>query len=258
MFLKYILFFSWGLSAYSADYRLIDFLAGQRTLIPRSELETKIESQQRVDFRELSCELQRGIFSKFILPEGRDSLVIIGEKQDFTKNALEYLKTHSKFGRELLSILERSPHKIYIQESHSRSFLNLKVGDQYEHNNAYAVTILEKSSLNLEDDRVPLNKLGGSSVVVWNPKRQKGIKDQAITLAHELYHAFDAARGKLDYRLVSGDGYESTAVVEYRGVYFENLVRKELGMKPRLKYSADSAGSLKNLWIDRPCLTELQ
>lgn len=57
-----------------------------------------------------------------------------------------------------------------------------------------------------------------------------------ITFAHELFHSFDSVRGLVDRRGVIGDGMEPMDVTEYRAVYFENLVRKNLGRKYRKYY----------------------
>ena len=54
--------------------------------------------------------------------------------------------------------------------------------------------------------------------------------------AHELYHAFDSVRGLLDRRHVVGDKMEFMEVAEFRGVYFENVIRKNLGRKFRKYY----------------------
>lgn len=65
--------------------------------------------------------------------------------------------------------------------------------------------------------------------------------DPDIALAHETYHAFDSIRGLLDMGMVSGKNYAFETVVEYRGVYFENLIRKALGIRYR-KYYGDPFG----------------
>ena len=56
--------------------------------------------------------------------------------------------------------------------------------------------------------------------------------------AHELYHAFDSVRGLLDRRGVVGDNMEFMELTEYRAVYFENVIRKNLGRKYRKYYSS--------------------
>jgi Effector protein len=56
--------------------------------------------------------------------------------------------------------------------------------------------------------------------------------------AHEMFHAFDSVRGLLDRRSVEGEGMEFMEVTEYRAVYFENVIRKNLGRKYRKYYGS--------------------
>lgn len=117
-----------------------------------------------------------------------------------------------------------------------------------------------------------------------------------ITLSHELYHAFDSIRGLLDFRLLRSfssseknnenyilDEYDfnkdlnaelastcstekrlesnTTNLGEYRAVYFENLMRKELKYKYRKSYHTsgeDEVAFLDNknepINFSAPCL----
>lgn len=79
----------------------------------------------------------------------------------------------------------------------------------------------------------------------WNPNmvnetiESDGVRrklDPTISLAHELYHSFDSIRGILDFGRVNGPNHEFETVMEYRAVYFENLVRKGFGVKLRKHY----------------------
>lgn len=245
-------------AAFAADYKIVNFLDGQREIVPRNHLKMMIESKYRVDFRKLSCDSKSGVFTPYLFPKNRnnDSLILLGDGKKTILKFLKYLNEKSPNAAELIRRLKSSPHKVYAEISKSRNFVNLKVFDKYEHNNAHGIANLESSFLMLEHEKVPLNQLGGSSIITWNPSLFGNSKMQAIALAHELYHAYDAARGLLDFRLVTGKGYETADVREYRAVYFENLVRKDLGVKPRLRYSESSEGTLKNLWVNKPCLKE--
>lgn len=90
-----------------------------------------------------------------------------------------------------------------------------------------------------------------------------------VLLAHEMFHAFDAIRGLLDRRSVSGEAYEFINAKEYRATYLENRIRKESGLKYRKYYESYSdpalldgqapKGSLlgpdgKPMLIPAPCL----
>ena len=72
--------------------------------------------------------------------------------------------------------------------------------------------------------------------------------------AHELFHGFDSVRGLMDRRGVVGEGYEFTEVTEYRAVFFENIVRKNLGRKYRKYYSdvdLDDPNLAKGTMLDK-------
>lgn len=88
------------------------------------------------------------------------------------------------------------------------------------------------------------------------------------SFAHELFHSFDSVRGLIDHRGVIGDGMEPMSVNEYRAVYFENLVRKNLGRKYRKYYQEvdlNNPAQVKISMLDKngqpifmptPCLTK--
>jgi hypothetical protein len=69
-----------------------------------------------------------------------------------------------------------------------------------------------------------------------------------------MYHAFDSIRGLLDMRFVSGENYEYQLASEYRAVYFENLMREELGIKFRKYYGSHSEWADVLDENDRPIL----
>ena len=92
--------------------------------------------------------------------------------------------------------------------------------------------------------------IGSGGQILWNPNKiidsieEDGVRrplDMDVALAHEMYHAFDSIRGVLDTGFVQGDKYPFESVVEYRAVYFENLVRSSLGIKYRKFYGEPSA-----------------
>lgn len=113
--------------------------------------------------------------------------------------------------------------------------------------------------------------IGVGGKILWNPElkietiEDDGVKrplDTDVALAHEMYHAFDSIRGTLDMGFVVGENYSFDSVVEYRGVYFENLVRHELGIRYRKYYSDPYQENLPDLlddegepiYIPAPCL----
>lgn len=128
------------------------------------------------------------------------------------------------------------------------------------------------TTLRMSDGGYPFYDIGSGGQILWNPKLEietiesdnvKRKLDKDVALAHEMYHAYDSIRGLLDMGNVSGESYEFESVVEYRAVYFENLVRGELGIKYRKHYSdpyqpvnppdmLDDSGA--PIFIKAPCL----
>jgi hypothetical protein len=134
---------------------------------------------------------------------------------------------------------------------------------------ATAVMIFHR--LRKTSEPVAFHQLGVGGEIIWDPNsrverieadgKKRRVPPQ-ISLAHELYHAYDSVRGALDTRLVWGPGeYESTQVLEYRAVYFENLVRAESGLRYAKYYSATEGPDLLDaqgqpLRMPAPCLSE--
>lgn len=117
----------------------------------------------------------------------------------------------------------------------------------------------------------PFGDIGAGGRILWQWNlhaltiESDGVKrelDPHVALAHEMYHAFDSIRGMLDLRFVKGEDYAFDQVNEYRAVYFENMVRKELGIKYRKFYGdptsleepdvLDEQG--EPIYISSPCL----
>ncbi|MBC7385463.1 MAG: hypothetical protein H7301_04765 [Cryobacterium sp.] len=83
-----------------------------------------------------------------------------------------------------------------------------------------------------------------------------------VTLAHELFHAYDGIRGLLDRRIVfPPERFESTEVSEYRAMYFENRIRHNSGIPYAIHYGTyaenepgvlDASGN--PIWFPVPCL----
>jgi hypothetical protein len=121
----------------------------------------------------------------------------------------------------------------------------------------------------MPDDIIIFNNIGVGGDIHWHPQGKfKATEEDAVeretdplvTLAHEMFHALDSIRGLIDFRMVQGQQYESQMVAEYRAVYFENIVRKEMGYRYRKYYSAkqgpgmlDETGS--PYLIPAPCLS---
>lgn len=112
--------------------------------------------------------------------------------------------------------------------------------------------------------------IGVGGNVIWNPQMKltriesdgvERVVPPYLSLAHELFHAFDGVRGVLDRRTVWNlEKYEQAEVTEYRAVYFENSLRKNLGLKYSKRYGSTDEGadmldeSGEPILIPAPCL----
>lgn len=112
--------------------------------------------------------------------------------------------------------------------------------------------------------------IGVGGNVIWNPQMKltrfesDGVEREVppyLSLAHELFHAFDGVRGVLDRRTVWNlEKYEQAEVAEYRAVYFENTLRKQLGLNYSKRYGSTNEGadmldeSGEPILIPTPCL----
>lgn len=152
--------------------------------------------------------------------------------------ALQKIETMPE-GRALLRELEHSFFPLTI--ALGGNMFNPKDDEGRSYRGIYRATsigIFEQGRMTSEE--VPFNNFGAGGVVAWNPKLE-GIPSH-VSLAHEMYHAFDSIRGLLDLRFVQGDHYEFVSMSEYRAVYFENLVRHFSGAPYRTHYGQDQSG----------------
>jgi len=177
---------------------------------------------------------------------------------------LEKLESTSK----LLRLLEHSYFPLQLEFGGNRF---IPYANKLPYKGIYiagAISFLDTLRFTSEDAAI-FNQIGTGGSIAWHPTMEiwtteedgkTRILDPDIALAHEMYHAFDSIRGLLDQRGVQGEGYENTNVAEYRASYFENLVRKELGLKYRKYYSAGEGkgGILDEFgeprFISSPCL----
>lgn len=157
---------------------------------------------------------------------------------------LEKLPSSAK----LLRLLEKSYFPITIAKGGNRFDPRTPGGSTWSGMKmAQAVSILKTGRMS--PGGPIFSDIGSGGFVRWDPKAKissiesDGVSRKAeplVALAHELYHAFDSIRGLLDMGNVDMKGHEFKSVLEYRAVYFENLVRKELGLKYRKYYTSPS------------------
>ena len=170
--------------------------------------------------------------------------------------------------QKLLRLLEESHFPITLRFGGNSFAPTIEGGQSYQGiYRANAISYISRGRM--PDDSIPFNDIGVGGFINWHPKlkvetiEQDGVKrelDPDVALAHEMYHAFDSIRGLLDMRFVSGENYEHQLASEYRAVYFENLVREELGIKFRKYYGSHSEGADvldendRPIFIPSPCL----
>jgi hypothetical protein len=172
--------------------------------------------------------------------------------------------------QKMLRLLEESHFPLTIA-SGNNSFNPQIPGGRVWSGMMMAQAIAFFTTMRMSPGGYPLSDIGVGGQILWNPKvvieiiEADGIRrkiDTDVALAHEMYHAFDSIRGMLDMGIVQGADYEFVSVLEYRAVYFENLIRKELGIQMRKYYGVpvneESPDLLDDqgtpIYIPSPCL----
>jgi hypothetical protein len=222
---------------------------------------------------------------KFLNAKGKQTTAILNNL--FVKHAALALKKieGTKEGAQLLRALEESHFPLTLApglNSFSPNANGIKRGGIYM---SEAIVIFHR--LRKADDSLPFHDIGNGGVIHWAPSEKiDSLEDDGVlratppevTLAHELYHAFDSIRGLLDSRMVASpdkrlghdhelkDGYilvensdnngtqvhgSNASVAEYRAVYFENLIRKSLKLKLRKSYSKTGDDEIAMLTSDK-------
>jgi hypothetical protein len=196
----------------------------------------------------------------------------VSSKGDFSKRVIKALQKleASSIGRSLVQKLKKSPYPLWIKSGGNRfDPRSFNQRPMFGLNEAGALSTFKTNRLQV--DRLEFKTWGSGGFVLWNSKKEyesmesDGISRKTptyIALGHELYHAYDSIRGFLDRRMIKGEGLEFQPVIEYRAVYFENLLRAEAGRKYRKYYSPPSKkviGSMLNekgepIFIPTDCL----
>ena len=191
----------------------------------------------------------------------------------FVKSVANALKRFENLEptKKLLRSLEESHFPLVIAQGNN-SFNPQIEGGKFWSGIKQAQAIAFFSTLRMSPGGHPLADIGVGGQILWAPKlviesiESDGVRrklDPDVALAHEMYHAFDSIRGMLDMGIIKGEGYEFESVLEYRAVYFENLIRKELGIRYRKHYGdpavTENAPDLLDdsgepIFIPSPCL----
>jgi hypothetical protein len=166
----------------------------------------------------------------------------------FVSQALRALNLLEKkpSAARLIRELEKSRYRIYVAKGGNR-FDPREEGGRTGYGLLEAQGLIYFNTLRKPDNILPFHQLGVGGIVRWDPNGNYPALESdnvlrstppEVALAHELYHSYDSIRGLLDQRHVSGAGYEFEPVVEYRGVYFENQIRAESGLRYRRSYDS--------------------
>jgi hypothetical protein len=197
----------------------------------------------------------------------------VSPQETFVKKSLKTLKRFETLPStsKLLRQLEESFFPLVIALGNN-SFNPQIEGGKFWSGIRRAQAIAFLSSLRMSDKGHPFDDIGVGGQILWNPDlkidtiESDGVRrnlDPDVALGHEMYHAFDSIRGMLDMGNISGPDLEFQSIVEYRGVYFENLLRKDLGLRYRKHYSTphvlEGAPDLLDdngepIFIKSPCL----
>ena len=279
-----LMFIVFSLQIRASDFTYISFFESNK---PQNI--DDLLSQQGKDLRFLdrySCSIMRDELFALDLPENlnEDSLKVsdkegniftykhdLNSRDVFVAKAIRAIQKMRKNreGRVLIKKLMRSPYTLTIKSGGNRFDPR---GDlsrpMMEINEAGAlITFITKR---LQVDRLPFKKWGTGGIVFWDSNKEYEAMESDgkvrgtptfIALAHELYHAYDSIRGLLDRRMIKGEGYEFQPVIEYRAVFFENMIRKHHGRLYRKYYSAPNKSVIGSMldpqgrprWIDTDC-----
>jgi hypothetical protein len=210
----------------------------------------------------------------YLYREGRfhrmDGAPIPRPEGAFFADAASALVTLEKLphGRALLRLLEKSRFPLVLEPG---KWMRFNPSDDGRTGSglqmASALMIFHRGRKTTEN--LPFRSIGVGGEIIWDPHStmmrtesdgKKRIVPPHVSLAHEMYHAFDSVRGLLDTRLVWGPSdYEATQVLEYRAVYFENQVRAESGIRYAKYYGSEEGADLLDdqgvpILMPAPCL----
>ena len=286
-----LLVFTFNLLAH--EYELTSFSSAR----VRGEAEILAETGQKpANLQAYSCENEErwDLFSSNLEPNPRfdslrigvdESYVIYKDQELYEPNGSLYqggdrfvYKTFralkaiedTRVGNRLLQELQKASQPVFIYSGGPRFYASYK-GQNPSHYLNNAAFIQSVAILKPVVDRLVFNNVGTGGRAFWTPNfnskfvEEDYVKRKAsdeIVLGHELWHAYDSARGLLDMRYLFSETIEANSVSEIRAVYFENRLRKELGRKYRKFYSgSDDIYSEKDLlddgaplFIPAPCI----
>ena len=149
-----------------------------------------------------------------------------------TLSAIEEIK-QSQTGYHMVQELDHSDHDFFIQSGTEDNFdpKNRMMADASVSNR-------------LKDNLIAKNGVGSGGTINWTeealriPTTTAELTSKVLILGHEMGHALDSNRGKLDSRIneTSKKAGENFTRSEWQAVYRENLIRSELKLPLRTHY----------------------
>lgn len=252
-----------ALGAQAAEYTYISFFENNQ---PRTEEELlSLQGKEKGYLEKYDCTQFKDELFAHDLPSNpkEDSLRIISSKgkvfiysidlkskDKFVKKTLAALNelSLSQVGRTLIDRLKSNKYPIWIKSGGNRFDPRGELQKPMRGINE-AGALSSFITKRLQVDRIEFKTFGSGGFVFWDANKEFSAMESDgksrptptfIALGHELYHAYDSSRGFLDRRMIKGAGLEFQPVIEYRAVYFENLLRKEAGRLYRKYYSPPS------------------
>lgn len=283
-----------------ADYELINFENDHFRSYTRQELENFVGNDRQL-LPNYVCDGQKEfevLPEAFIINEKKDSLriqayesneqIVYREGAYYQLDGSPYERLDNRFykhfdkavkkleglpsARTLLRHLEKSRFPIVIKYGGWMSFSANDDGRMQSGlpmATALSIFVTGRRSAEIPAS-TNFRQIGIGGHIIWDPGAAAtrfevdGVRRPVpayVSLAHEMYHAYDGIRGLLDQRMVwAPNRYPQTQVLEIRAVHFENLVRRESGLKYAKYYGneetgpglVDAQGNL--LLIPSPCL----
>lgn len=169
----------------------------------------------------------------------------------YTKTVLGFIGQLNKFaeGKRLIQLMQQVMYPMVLAKTGGPRFEF--VGNTGKPNSGYdEAPIMQHFAALRKSAETDINfkQFGAGGFVRFDPNIQnlaniesdnkKRASPILAAFAHEMFHGFDSVRGLMDRRGVVGKGMEFMEVTEWRAVYFENVVRKNIGRKYR-KYYGD-------------------
>lgn len=280
----FLALFLFSTSSLNFNYELIDF---SKSEIYEQEKLLKMVSKEKEELVEFKCDnpARYLLFTKTIhTNQKNDSLKIRSRRNKLYtyKNSKLFFKGKAykprkseTFLNQFLSAVKKikktTVGKLLIQSlmSANEDFIVKKGWSHFEpnyeneramwHINEAGFAFIMDEQRPRFGDKTPFKKIGSGGKIFWNPNMKAQFIESdyikrtilpELVLAHEMYHAYDSIRGLMDRRLVNGEDLEFIEATEYRAVFFENQLRKELGLKYRRYYSSVNDFSKPDLLTD--------